>query len=183
MVNGRPGRYSGRYNDASEIMDLAVGDVVVYGAHGAGTVEARETRRIDGRQQSIVVLAFAGGLSVQLPLAVAQGQLRPIVNEADVATIEQILGATRPISKESWLKRRRPAQAKLGDAIGLAEIIRDGNVRETAPGRKLGSRLAPGERELVHRARVLLATEIAMARDVTVGGGEAWIDQQLDVSR
>lgn len=32
----------------AEILNLAVGDVVVYGAHGAGTVETRETRSVNG---------------------------------------------------------------------------------------------------------------------------------------
>jgi RNA polymerase-interacting CarD/CdnL/TRCF family regulator len=164
------------------MVNLAVGEVVVYGAHGAGTVETRETRSVHGEQQTVVVVALAGGLSVQLPLALALEQLRPIVDEAGISIIEKVLRATRPISGDSWLKRRRDAEAKLRDAIGLAEIIRDGNVRETAPARGSGS-LSPGERELVRRARELLTKEIALARDVPVGDAEAWIDGQLAVKR
>jgi CarD family transcriptional regulator len=168
------------------MLTLSVGDIVVYGAHGAGTVEARETRSVHGEQQTVVVVALAGGLSVQLPLALAQEQLRPIVDEADIATIKDVLRATPPISSDPWLKRRRDAEAKLRDAIGLAEIIRDGNVRDTAPPRKArgaGSQLSPGERELARRARDLLTREIALARDVPVVDADAWIDGQLGVSQ
>ena len=129
------------------MVKLAVGDVVVYGAHGAGTVETRETRSVHGELQTVVVVALAGGLTVQLPLALAQEQLRALVDEDGLSTVEQVLHDSPPSSGESWLKRRREALAKLGDAIGLAEIIRDGHVRESAPARGLGSRLAPSERD------------------------------------
>jgi CarD family transcriptional regulator len=161
------------------VVTLAVGDVVVYGAHGAGTVETRETRSVDGELHTVVVVALAGGLSVRLPLALAQERLRALVDEPGLATVAQVLCDAPSRSGESWLKRRREALAKLGDAIGLAEIIRDGHVRETAPARGFGSRLAPSERELVRRARGLLTSEIALARNVPVADAEAWLDRQL----
>ena len=164
------------------MVKLAVGDVVVYGAHGAGTVETRETRSVDGELQTVVVVALAGGLSVQLPLPLAQERLRALVDERGLATVEQVLRDAPPSSGESWLKRRREALAKLGDAIGLAEIIRDGHVRETTPARGVGSRLAPSERELVRRARGLLTSEVALARNVSVSDAEAWLDRQLAVA-
>jgi CarD family transcriptional regulator, regulator of rRNA transcription len=163
------------------VVKLAVGDFVVYGAHGAGTVETRETRSVQGELQTVVVVALAGGLRVQLPLALAREHLRALVDEDGLATVEQVLHDAPPSSGESWLKRRREALAKLGDAIGLAEIIRDGHVRESAPVRGLGSRLAPSERELVQRARGLLTCEIALARNVPVADAEAWLDRQLAV--
>jgi CarD family transcriptional regulator len=164
------------------VVKLAVGDVVVYGAHGAGTIEARETRSIHGELQTVVVVALPGGLRVQLPLPLAQDQLRALVDEVGLATVGKVLRDAPPSSGESWLKRRREALAKLGDAIGLAEIVRDGHVRETAPGRGNGSRLAPSERELVLRARGLLTSEIALSRNVPVADAEAWLDRQLAVT-
>ena len=50
------------------LVRLAVGDMVVYGSHGAGPVAARETRVVLGKRQEVIVLALAGGLSVELPL-------------------------------------------------------------------------------------------------------------------
>jgi CarD family transcriptional regulator len=162
-------------------VNLAVGDVVVYGAHGVGSIESRETRSVHGEERAVVVIALAGGLSVQLPLTRAQEQLRSVVDEQGLATIQNLLRTPAPISKDTWLKRRRDSEAKLRDAIGLAEIIRDGSARENAPGPGSGSRFSPRERELVHRARQLLATEIALARGVAVEEAEAWLDAQLAV--
>ena len=160
-------------------LNLAVGDVVVYGAHGAGTVEARETRSVDGEEQVVVKVALSAGLSVQLPLALAEEQLRPVVDEAGMARVKKVLRTARPISSDTWLKRRRDAEVKLRDVVGLAEIIGDGSIRDAAPAKGSGTRLSPGERELVRRARDLLTKEIALARDVPVGDAEAWIDGQL----
>jgi CarD family transcriptional regulator len=162
-----------------EILNLGVGDIVVYGAHGAGSVAARETRSVHGREQKVVVIALAGGLSVQLPLALAQEHLRPTVDEAGIAIIQEVLRAPAESSKDSWLKRRRDSEAKLREAIGLAEILRDANARDTAPERGAGSHLSPGERELVGRARRLLTNEIALARGVSLEEAEAWLDAQL----
>jgi CarD family transcriptional regulator len=166
-----------------EMLSLAVGDVVVYGAHGAGTVKARDVRSVNGDDQAVVVVALAGSLSVQLPLALARSQLRALVDEAGIATIGEVLRESPPVSGDSWLKRCREAQAKLGDAIGLAEVVRDGSVRDAASVRGSGSGLAPSERELVRRARALLTAEIALARDVPIGDAEAWVDRQLAPSR
>ena len=162
------------------MLNLAVGDVVVYGAHGAGSIEARETRSVNGERQTVVVIALVDGLSVQLPLLRAQEHLRPIVDEAGISVIEHVLRDTPPpISKDSWVKRRQGTEAKLREAIGLAEVIRDGSARETARGRGGGSQLSPGERELLRRARHLLSNEIALARGVAVEEAGAWIDAQL----
>ena len=160
------------------MVNLCVGDVVVYGAHGVGSVEACETRSVLGEQRRVVVIALSGGLSVQLPLTRAQEQLRSVVDEQGITAIQDVLRAPAPISKETWLKRRRDSEAKMRDAVGLAEIIRDGNARETAPARGKGS-LSPGERELVRRARQLLTNEIALARGVVIEEAEAWLEAQL----
>lgn len=164
------------------MVNLAVGDLVVYGAHGAGTVEACERRSVLGELQTVVVVALAGGLSVQLPLPLAREQLRPLLDETGLATIELVLRDRPPPSGDSWLKRRRDAQAKLGNSVGLAEIIRDSSMRETASARGGGTRLSPSERELLRRARVLLTTEIALARDVAIEDAETWIDRLLTPS-
>jgi hypothetical protein len=43
------------------VVRLAVGDMVVYGSHGAGHVAARERRVVLGKRQEVIVLALAAG--------------------------------------------------------------------------------------------------------------------------
>ena len=53
----------------SEGVKLAVGDAVVYPAHGVGHVVARERRMVQGGMQEVLVLELAEGLSVTLPIS------------------------------------------------------------------------------------------------------------------
>jgi CarD family transcriptional regulator len=145
-------------------------------------VAARKRRIVLGRRQEVVVLALAGGLSVELPMERAHELLRPLASEADMSRVQKTLGAEQAVSGDPWLKRRRDSQAKLtgGDPVGLAELIRDGARREWAlPARGIKSQLSPGERELFVKARQLLSNEIALARGVELAEADAWIDEQL----
>ncbi len=156
--------------------------MVVYGSHGAGQVAARERRVVLGKRQEVIVLALAGGLSVELPMERARELLRPLASEADMSRVQKTLGADHAVSGDSWLKRRRDSQAKLtgGDPIELAEIIRDSARREwTLPATGTKSRLSLGEKELFVKARQLLSNEIALARGVEPAEANAWIDEQL----
>src|SRR5207249_4506964 len=143
--------------------------MVVYGSHGAGHVAARERRVVLGKRQEVIVLALAGGLSVELPMERAHQLLRPLASEADMSRVQKTLGADHAISGDPWLKRRRESQAKLtgGDPIKLAEIIRDGAHRDwTLPAKGTKSHLSPGERDLFVKAHQLLSNEIALLRGV-----------------
>ena len=151
-------------------MKLAIGDLVVYGAHGAGPITARETREVRGEKQLVLVLALAQGLSVELPLARADELLRPLADAEEIARLAVVLRSDAALDLDPWLKRQRAARAKLGTAVGLAEIVSDGAQR--------GS-LSPSERLLVRRAKDLLAGEIALSRGEDTSTACAWIDEQL----
>jgi CarD family transcriptional regulator len=156
--------------------------MVVYASHGAGHVVAREKRVVLGKRQEVIVLALAGGLSVELPIERAHELLRPLASEAEMSRVQKTLGADRAVSADPWLKRRRDSQAKLtgGDPVELAELIRDSAHREwTLPAKGTKSQLSPGERDLFVRARQLLSNEIALARGVERAEANAWIDEQL----
>lgn len=149
---------------------LGVGDPVVYGPHGAGPITARETREVDGERRTVILLALAHGLSVELPLAEAEAVLRPVADEDEIAAVSVVLRSDPVLDPDPWLKRQRAARAKLGTAVGLAEIVSDGAQRAT---------LSPSERELVLRAKDLLAGEIALSRREDASIAHAWIDAQL----
>lgn len=151
-------------------MRLAVGDTVVYGAHGAGSISAREIREVDGEEREVIVLALADGLSVELPLARAEELLRPLADADEIARLGVVLRSDAALDPDPWLKRQRTARAKLSSAAGLAEILSDGAQRRT---------LSPSERELMRRARNLLAGEIALSRGEDTTAASAWIDEQL----
>jgi CarD family transcriptional regulator len=163
-------------------MQFAVGDVVVYAAYGVGSIVARERRVVEGAGSEVVVVAFAAGLMVSLPLQRAQDQLRAPATEADLRNVQSVLRDQRTVSTGPWLARQRESRAKLaeGDPLSLAEIIREGATRQaslTLKGAK--TQLSDGERRLFGRARELLASEIAQIRGMATSDADAWIDRQL----
>lgn len=162
---------------------LAIGDIVVYRSYGAGPVAARESRVIRGTRQEVVVLAFASGLTVELPLPRARELLRPLASESDLSRVQKALRTDQPHAGGTWLKRQRASLASLneGDPVGLADIIRNSTRRHVAnkpTGREPKQPL--WEREIATKARSLLSTEIALVRDIKPEEASNWIDQQLN---
>jgi len=154
---------------------LAVNDLVVYASHGVG--------RVALRQPETVVLEFAeGGLSVSLPIERAVECVRPVSTEVEIAGIGRTLGGVDTVSQENWQRRLKTTSGKVtgGDAVGLAEVIRDASRRdERATARKEPGRLSLTERQLYLKARRLLADEIGASRGVDPSAADAWIGDQL----
>jgi CarD family transcriptional regulator, regulator of rRNA transcription len=169
---------SGRY---AEGVKLAVGDAVVYPAHGAGRVAAREKRVVFGAEQEVVVLKLGDGLSVTLPMQLACELLRPLVSEAGLSRVQETLRDDGALSGDVWVKRLKQVQAKLrgGDPLELAEIVRDGARRERTLTNGTNSKLSISEKALCVKARKRLAGEIGLARGLDRAEVDAWIDEQL----
>lgn len=161
-------------------MKLAVGDSVVYAAHGTGRVSARQRRSARGVEQDVVVVEFPNGLSVTLPLQQAHARLRPVLTEADVDLVQRTLRQSSESQESNWRQRLKEGHAKLagGDPIELAEIVRDGTARERAPNLSHSEQ----ERRLCAKARHLLAQEIASVRSQDQQEADAWIEAQLVLS-
>lgn len=162
-------------------MKLAVGEVVVYGNHGIGRVVARREQVVLDDAREVVVLEFEE-LTVTLPVTLAEAQLRPLANEADLVRVGHALRQDCALSSRNWLSRRRETLEKLigGTPVELAQIVSEGAQRErlrSANGRK--GQLALSERELYTRARTLLVEEIALALGVRSAAAETWIDGHL----
>ena len=164
------------------VVKLSVGDIVVYGTHGIGRIAARKSVRMGGEVQDVVVLELEDELTVTLTVDRAQEQLRPLASDADLTHIRNALREDRAVSGDPWLTRKRDTVAKLtaGNPIALAEIVRDGALRERElKARKKPAQLSPGEKELYLKAWHLLADEIARVRDLGPEEVDAWIDEQL----
>jgi CarD family transcriptional regulator len=158
-------------------LSLAVDDVVVYASHGVGRVVIR-------REQSVVVEFANSGLSVILPIERALACMRPVSSEAEIASIGQTLGGTADVHS-NWQRRLKATRAKVtgGEAVGLAEVIRDASRRdERASARNEPGKLSVTERQLYLKARQLLADEIGASRDVDPACADKWIGEQIAVN-
>lgn len=164
--------------ESTEPLRLSVGDTVVYGFHGVGRVTAIEGRETENET---IVLEFASGLRVTLSVAQAQQTLRPVASESDLELVVQTLGATESVNEPQWSKRFRATREKLvaGRVIGLAEVVRDGALREKKNALRSGGPQSPAERELYTRARRLLADEIGVVRGIDQLAADDWIAEQI----
>jgi CarD family transcriptional regulator len=160
---------------------MAVGDLVVYPAHGVGRVVAREERLVQSAIREVVVLDLADGLSVTLPVELARMQLRPLLSQTDLERVRATLREAPTPADAVWLKRRKETQVKIagGDPLELAEVVRDGAFRERRRIANGKSQLSPAEKDLYKRARRLLSTEICHANGLEPIAADAWIDRQL----
>jgi RNA polymerase-interacting CarD/CdnL/TRCF family regulator len=159
-----------------------MGDLVVYANHGAGYVAARKTQTVLGRSCEVVVVELDDGLTVTLPLELAQQLLRPLASEAELRIVQETLRGDRILSVDPWLSRRKQTLDKLagGSPLELAEIVSEGAQRDrerrTIGSKPLGS---SGERDVFVKARRLLSDEIALTRGIQPDAADVWIEEQL----
>jgi RNA polymerase-interacting CarD/CdnL/TRCF family regulator len=164
---------------------LAVGDVVVYASHGIGRIAS--THAAVGTEPATVILLLESGLRVTLPLVRAREALRCLSGEPELEDVRLTLRADVPPAAGPWPQRRRFVQERLtaGEISGLAEIVRDGLQRErlltTASSKRSSAR--PIANEDFRKARRLLAAEIAASRGIEPEAADAWIVQQVAVTR
>ncbi len=157
---------------------VAVGDAVVYAAHGVGRIVARESRDLAGTSREYFVLDLATGLRVTLPVEEARRRLRAVADDVEIEEVARVLAADPGEREAGWSKRLQASKAKLstGCAADLAELVRDGRRAELAGN---ASKLSHTERTVYLQARELLAREIAWARRSEVDQVEEWIDSRI----
>jgi CarD family transcriptional regulator len=164
--------------ESIEPLKLSVGEAVVYGFHGVGRVAAISRSEAAGET---IVLEFASGLRITLSVAQAQQTLRSVANESDLERVVQTLGEHESVNEPQWSKRFRATREKLvaGRVTGLAEVVRDGALREKRNALRSGGPQSPAERELYLRARRLLADEIGVVRGIGQLAADEWIAEQI----
>ena len=177
-------RVEGTYGDDPPRghVKLAVGDLVVYGNHGAGFIAARREQTILGTQQEVIVIQLEDDLTVTLPLDLAREQLRPPAGKSDIDRVRRALREDRELGSDPWLARRTASLEKLtsGNPVQLAELVSEGAQRERfrrARGNK--QQLSPGEREIFTKARRLLSREVAVALGMESSAADGWIEEHV----
>jgi CarD family transcriptional regulator len=156
-------------------LGLAVDDIVVYAGHGVGRIAMR-------REQSVVVEFPSPGLTVILPLERAVACVRPLSTEAEIACVGRTLGGANTDVHTNWQGRLKATRAKVtgGEAVDLAEVIRDASRREErASARSEPGKLSLTERQLYLKARQLLADEISASRGVDPADADEWIADRI----
>lgn len=158
-------------------MSFKVGETVVYPHHGAATIEEITTRELNGEQVEYLVLRISqSDLVIQVPAVNADlVGVRDVVDDAGVEEVLDVIRAVDVEEPSNWSRRYKANQEKIatGNIVRVAEVVRDLSRRDTDKG------LSAGEKRMLTKARQILISELALARDIDEPAAEAALDEVL----
>jgi len=148
------------------MMDFAIGDKVVYPAHGVAEIVGIEERDIGGSELRYYVLRILeNGMRVMVPTNnVVQVGMRDIVSSDEADRVFDVLKKReKVIESTTWNRRYREYMEKIktGSIFEVAKVLRDLYVL------KGDKDLSFGERKMLDTARSLLVREISLSKGMT----------------
>ena len=145
-------------------MSFEIGQTVVYPHHGAAKIEEISTRVIRGEEKTYLTLRVSqGDLTIQVPAEnVDLVGVRDVVDEDGLETVLSVLRAPYIEEPTNWSRRFKANQEKIatGDIVKVAEVVRDLTRRDDQ------KKLSTGEKRMLTKARQILSSELALARDI-----------------
>jgi CarD family transcriptional regulator len=155
-------------------MQLKIGDLIVYPAHGVGRIESIDETKNDGGNHFVKIRILDNGMQIMVPARnITEVGLRPLISRKEVTGLYELL-QTPPVYAEAsnWNRRHRHYLDKLktGALCDVCDVLRE---LMTMRGEK---ELSFGERKLLDTARALLIKEVAMV----TSRKEERVSQELD---
>ena len=154
-----------------------IGDKVVYPQHGAGVVVDRQLRDLLGTSSEyLTIRILSSDMTVMVPVDRADDAgLRPVITSSDVELVLAVLRGEDTQIAGNWNRRFKHNRDKMrtGDVLELAEVIR--NLARRAGDKGLSS----GERQMLGRAKQILASELQYALDLDEAEALVYLDDHL----
>jgi len=162
-------------------LNFQIGDKVVYPNHGVGVIEQISSRTIGLTVQKFYLLKIkASSLKVEVPFNnVGSVGLRPVVRNGEVAKILNFLTDGKCDNNADWKYRFKENSDKMrtGSLLEVAVVLK--SLLILAKDKPLSFR----EKKMLERARYLLVTELAMARNVEESEIEDMLNKALAKSK
>src|SRR6476660_9728552 len=146
-------------------MDYKIGDKVVYPNHGVGIIEQINFGVLNGRTEKYYMLKiYASGLKVMVPAsnAISVG-LRPVIRNGETLKVLGFLEKGKPNSHHDWKHRFKENSERMrtGALIEVAAVLKSlVSLSRTKP-------LSFREKKMLERAKYLLVSELATARNTS----------------
>lgn len=146
-------------------MDYKIGDKVVYPNHGVGFIEQINFGVLNGRTEKYYMLKiYSSGLKVMVPAtnAISVG-LRPVIRNGETLKVLSFLEKGKPNSHHDWKHRFKENSERMrtGALIEVAAVLKSlVSLSRTKP-------LSFREKKMLERAKFLLVSELATARNTS----------------
>ncbi|MHC8492046.1 CarD family transcriptional regulator [Thalassospira sp. SM2505] len=143
----------------SDKLPFAVGDYVVYPAHGVGCVGGLETQEIAGQELRLYVITFESSrMTLRVPVnKVGNSGLRKLSSKKQMDSALVTLKGRARVKRTMWSRRAQEYEAKInsGDPVSIAEVVRDLHRSATQPEQSFS------ERQIYEAAFERLVDELA----------------------
>jgi len=162
-------------------MEFKIGDKVVYPNHGVGVIEQISYGMLDGRTETYYMLRItSNSLKVMVPRsnAAAVG-LRPVIRNGDTCKVLGYLEKGKFNSHHDWKHRFKENSERMrtGSLIEVAAVLK--SLVALSHSKPLSFR----EKKMLERAKYLLVTELATARNSTPENMETALIKSLAKAR
>ena len=158
-------------------MILEVGQTVVYPHHGAATIRAVTTRNIKGVDRQYLTLeVHQSELSIEVPVEnLEMVGVRDVIDTIGIDAVFDVLRQESADEPGNWARRFKANAEKMGsgNVLSVCEVVRDLTLRDHDRG------VSAGEKRMLLKAKQILISELALARQSTNDDAEAAIDAVL----
>jgi CarD family transcriptional regulator len=143
---------------------FAMGEYVVYPAHGVGKVTDMKKNYISGQELELLVVHFdKNKMTLSIPLSNASKTgLRKLSNKSVMNDVLSTLKGKAKVKRAMWSRRQQEYTTKInsGDPLSIAEVVRDLN--KVAD----NSEQSFGERQIFEQAFDRLSCEYAAVEKI-----------------
>src|SRR3981081_3953141 len=158
-------------------MDYKIGDKVVYPNHGVGIIEQINFGVMNGRTEKYYMLKiYSSGLKVMVPAsnAISVG-LRPVIRNGETLKVLGFLEKGKPNSHHDWKHRFKENSERMrtGSLLEVAVVLK--SLVSLSRSKPLSFR----EKKMLERAKYLLVSEMATARNTTSESAETLVVKSL----
>jgi len=162
-------------------MDYKIGDKVVYPNHGVGIIEQINFGILSGRTEKYyMVKIMSSGLKVMVPATNAGSVgLRHVIRNGETLKVLSFLEKGKPNSHHDWKHRFKENSERMrtGELIEVAAVLKSlVSLSRTKP-------LSFREKKMLERAKYLLVSELATARNTSAENMEDALIKSLAKAR
>src|SRR5438105_4316714 len=162
---------------ASETMDYKIGDKVVYPNHGVGLIEQINYGVLNGKtERYFMIRIVSSGLRVMVPQSNAESVgLRPVIRSNDTTKVLGFLEKGKLNSHHDWKHRFKENSERMrtGSLLEVAVVLK--SLVSLSRSKPLSFR----EKKMLERAKYLLVSEMATARNTSSESAESMVVKSL----